>query len=223
MVGDNIVNKITALYSGTVNFLEPGGDKTGIFKCPIEKASIDVNGIMGDVQVDKRFHGGPEKALHQFALSSFQTITQQFPELNGIAIPGSIGENITSDGLDDSGVCIGDIYKLGNVLIQVSQPRKPCWKINHKFDNSKLAKFVAQQRITGWYYRVLEPGDVQVGDSIVLTDRHQNSISVEALTRITLEHRPDLNTLNNAIKCPGLSHQWLCGLKQRAAYIREVN
>ena len=215
------MNNITALYSGTVNFLEPDGDKTGIYKSPIEKACIDLNGIIGDVQVDKRFHGGPEKALHQFALTSYQTIIEQFPDLKGIAIPGSIGENLNSDNLNDSNVCIGDTYKLGSILIQVSQPRRPCWKINHKFDVSQLAKFIAQQHITGWYYRVLEPGNVQIGDNITLVDHHKNSLTVEELSRITLEHRPNPEALHNAIECPGLSHQWQSGLIQRAAYLSE--
>lgn len=215
------MNKVTALYSGTVKFLGPDGDKTGIFKVPIEIADIDVNGIIGDIQVDRRFHGGPEKALHQFAISSYQKIIEQFPNLSDAATAGSIGENINSDGLDDLQVFIGDIYKMGSAVIQVSQPRRPCWKINYKFDNGQLAKFITRQCISGWYYRVLEAGIARVGDSIELDYRDQKSISVNELMRITHQHRPDADELNMAIECPGLNLQWKANLQDRAAYLKE--
>lgn len=222
MAGVRLMSTVTALYSGSVQFLEPDGDKTGIFKKPIETADIDLNGIIGDVQVDRRYHGGPEKALHQFAVSSYDRIVERFSSLETIAIAGSIGENITSDELDDSGVCIGDIYNIGNVMVQVSQPRSPCWKINRKFDESLLAKFITRQSISGWYYRVLEPGKISVGDVIDLITRDPKSMSVKRMMQIRFQHRPDLDELSRAIECPGLSHQWRANLEDRALYLRAL-
>ena len=217
------MNTVTALYSGTLKFLGPDSVKTGIFKEPIDIANIDINGIINDIQVDKRFHGGPEKALHQYAISSYQKIIERFPDLKDIAIAGSLGENINSNGLDDSRVFIGDIYKLGDVLIQVSQPRRPCWKINLKFDNDQLAKFIARQCITGWYYRVLEPGIARVGDILELADRHCKSVSVEELTRVSVEHRPNIDDLIKALDCPDLNPQWKIKLKDRVEFIKKLN
>ena len=216
------MNSITGLYSATIKFLKPDGDKTGIFKTPIETATLDKNGIVGDIQVDKRFHGGPEKALHQYALSSYPTIIDHFPHLEGIAIAGSIGENISSNNLEDSGVFIGDIYQIGHAVIQISQPRRPCWKINRKFDTDLLAKFIANHCITGWYYRILETGNIKVGDNIELVKRHQHSISINELTRLSLTHRPDLETLNKAIQSPGLNQQWQSNLKDRFDYLQNL-
>ena len=109
---------VSALYSGLIKFLEPDGDKTGIYKDPVESAQINENGIIGDVQADKRFHGGPEKALHQYSIYSYQKIIQRFNELKDIAVTGSIGENISSADLDDKNVYIGDTYKIGGIVVQ---------------------------------------------------------------------------------------------------------
>ncbi len=84
MAGLKPVNTVTALYSGSVQFLEPDGDKTGIFKVPVESAKIDINGIIGDIQVDKRFHGGPEKTLHLYAISSYDKIAERFPAFRSL-------------------------------------------------------------------------------------------------------------------------------------------
>lgn len=124
---------VTALYKGRLRPLPPEGRRTGIFKDPIERADVTKEGIVGDHQADRRFHGGPEKALHQYAQISYERIVSEFPELEGTAVPGSIGENISSSHLTDESICIGDIYRIGDVLAQVSQPRSPCWKINHKY------------------------------------------------------------------------------------------
>ena len=118
-------------------------------------------GLTDDVQADGRFHGGPEKALHQFALSSYEKISKRYPLLHKRVKPGIVGENLTASDMDDANVHIGDIYQLGEVKVQVSSPRIPCWKIAHKLDMPELDKFVAQKGISGWYYRVLEPGKIK--------------------------------------------------------------
>ena len=141
---------VSGLYRGSLQSLEPEGQRTGIFKEAIQSAEVDEEGILGDHQADRRFHGGLEKALHQYALASYEKIGSEYPVLKGIAVPGSIGENISSPSLSDSTVCIGDVYRIGGVLVQVSQPRSPCWKINHKFGIDKLSLFIERQRITGW-------------------------------------------------------------------------
>ena len=151
---------IQSLYAGKLRPLEPEGQETGIYKQSLESAEVNHEGILGDQQADRRYHGGPEKALHQYSLDAYLSMQQAYPQLEPLAIPGSMGENISSAYLNDRNVCIGDVYRMGAVLLQVSQPRTPCWKINHRFELEKLSLFIEQQRITGWYYRVLEPGNV---------------------------------------------------------------
>jgi MOSC domain-containing protein YiiM len=210
---------ITALYAGSLRLLEPEGHQTGIFKEPIEAADVTEAGIIGDHQADRRFHGGPEKALHQYALQSYKIIVAEYPQLHDIAVPGSIGENISGTHLTEATVCIGDIYQIGDVLLQVSQPRSPCWKINHKFGIEKLSLFIERRRITGWYYRVLEPGKLHIGDRIELVERPNEAMSVKHFLNITGQHRPNLEALDSVIMCEGLSNELKKRLKKRRKYL----
>jgi MOSC domain-containing protein YiiM len=84
-------------------------------------------GLEGDFQVDRRVHGGLEKALHHYNADNYTTLTDAFAHLSGKFIPGSIGENISTKGMSEEQVNIGDIFEFGEAIIQVSQPRKPCW------------------------------------------------------------------------------------------------
>ena len=211
---------ITGLYSGTAQCFQQGGERTGIFKQTVDKVDIDDQGIIGDIQVDKRFHGGPEKALHQFSVYSYHKIADRFSDLTEQAIPGSIGENISTNEMDDKNVNIGDVYRMGNVVLQVSQPRRPCWKINQKFDNNRLVKFLTQAPITGWYYRVIEAGSVSFNDQVSLIDRHPNSVSIHDFNSTTLMHRPELDDLQTMIDLPDLSHEIKSKLASRLDYLK---
>lgn len=217
------MNKVDALFAGTIRTLEPEGQRTGIYKQPITVASVTREGIEGDQQADRRFHGGPEKALHQFAVSSYKTMIDSYPELDRVAIVGSIGENISVKDMSDSTVCIGDIYRVGEVTLQVSQPRNPCWKINHRFNIDTLSVFIEKNHISGWYYRVLESGKIALGDDVVLLERPGVGMSVAHFSDITKQHRPDLQALEQAAACQGLNIELRDRLKQRLQYLLKQN
>jgi MOSC domain-containing protein YiiM len=210
---------VEGLYVGSLQTLAPEGQQTGIYKTPTSHVAVNHLGIIGDVQADKRIHGGVEKALHQYAQSSYATIIAQYPELTDIAVVGSIGENISSPLLDDHNVHIGDIYAIGTTLVQVSQPRSPCWKINHRYDTDMLSKFLAERHISGWYYRVLQDGEISVGDGIILRERFADSMSVADFSAIVTSHRPALATLLSAARCHGLAPEWKTRLENRCGYL----
>lgn len=194
---------------------------TGIWKDCILQATIDENGIQGDIQVDRRVHGGPEKALHQYAIPSYARLHAAFPDLAPRMPIGSMGENLTVLGMHEDNVHIGDIYRMGSTLVQVSQPRNPCWKINSKFDDDRLAKFIATQHINGWYYRVLEPGIVKVGDSMQLVQRF-NPISLRNFLDIYAEHRPNFLILRSLARCQGLTLSWQVKIQQRMEVLQRL-
>ncbi len=212
---------VDALFIGTLQTLSPEGQgqQTGMYKHSIPNAKINDLGIIGDVQADKRVHGGIEKALHQYAQSSYATIISQYPELKDIAIAGSIGENITGPNMDDRNVYIGDIYQIGPVMVQVSQPRSPCWKINHRFNTPQLSKFIADNYITGWYYRVLQSGVIKVGDPISLLERLNDSLSIARFLEIVTSQRPSYEMLAQAAGCQGLNVDWKIRLEHRMSYL----
>lgn len=215
------VHQVKALYAGQIRILQPSGDRTGIYKEPVTRVIVSKLGIDGDIQVDKRYHGGPDKALHQFAINSYARIVEQFPELTGTAVSGSIGENLTVPEMDECSVCIGDIYRLGEVTVQVSEPRQPCWKINAKYGVEKLSEFIDQQGMAGWYYRVLEEGIINVGDDVTLIERPNDNVTIDYFNRVKGQHHPAPDELDVLIDAAGLAEGLKNRLKERKDYLSE--
>ena len=191
---------------------------TGIYKTPIDSAVINVNGITADIQADKKVHGGAEKALHQYAQTSYVVLREYFPELAPQFTVGSMGENISVTTMDEDNVHIGDIWQFGNVILQVSQPRSPCWKINDKFGHDGIIKVIDQYHLQGWYYRVLQDGVIAVGDTVTLLER-PNPISLRQFLTLYAEHRPDLKQLQALAECIGLTSTWRNKLLKRIDYL----
>ena len=114
-----IILKIIGLYTGKLSEIGENRSPTGIYKQSVDKVSVDELGVIGDVQADKRFHGGSEKALHQYALSSYEKIIKRYPLLYRKAKPGTIGENLTATDMNEHNVCIGDIYQVGSAICEI--------------------------------------------------------------------------------------------------------
>jgi MOSC domain-containing protein YiiM len=200
--------KITGLYSGRTSFIGPKSSPTGIIKHARNTVDINSLGIVDDIQVDKRFHGGPERALHQFSLLSYQKIIQRFPLLHQQAWPGTIGENISAPLMHEDNVCIGDIYSVGSIIMQVSSPRIPCWKIDEKFKQANLHVYIRQHQLSGWYYRVLQDGRMGMGDKISLVERLQPQLTIRYfLTQIDRQPK-DKTFLDLVRKAKELDPNW---------------
>ncbi len=196
----------------------PGSEQmSGIDKRPVDRAlALGPEGFEGDEQADRRVHGGPEKAVHHYAFEHYtawrRDLAQPLPgvshprtpvgylhkkELRALLEkPGAFGENISTEGMTEDGVAVGDIFRLGSALVQVSQGRQPCWKLSRRFGVADMARRVQDSGRTGWYYRVLEPGLVAPGDHIALVDRMApdwtlrrlwRALYVERLNRAELE------------------------------------
>jgi MOSC domain-containing protein YiiM len=174
---------VDALFAGKPQPLGPRGAPSSIVKSPINTLTVNIDGTNEDVQANKKLHGGPEKVLHQFAPINYLTLAKHFPD--GAFEKGSIGENISVEGMDDTTVFIGDIWQFGEVELQVSAPRAPCSKISQRFEIKNLDRFVGERGITGWYYRVLKTGVIHVGDSVTLLKRQENSVNVHTLMQCT--------------------------------------
>jgi len=213
---------LLGLYAGGTTILEPEGLPSGIIKQPItETRQIGKEGLQGDVQADRKVHGGPEKALHHYAAENYAELQQQFPLVADKLLPGSIGENISTQGLTEAEACIGDIYRLGTALIQINQPRRPCWKIDSRYGQEGITRFVELAGCTGWYYRVLENGEVSPGSGMELQARPHPDWSVLALNDLGQELRPDLARLAAAAELPALNADWQVRLNKRLAWLRE--
>lgn len=165
--------RIDSLLAGRAVPFGPPGHLSAIHKTPVYgRVRVESDGLVCDQQGDRTRHGGPEKALHHYPQNHYAAWLAGHPELAPfLEYPGAFGENFSTLGMSEEDVCIGDIYRAGSVLLQVSQARQPCWKLNVRFSTPKMARMMQESRRTGWYYRVLETGDIEAGDSLTLLQR----------------------------------------------------
>lgn len=211
------------IFLGGIRPLPPDNQPTGIFKQEVlTPVWVGREGLAGDAQADRRVHGGPEKALHQFAIANYARLSTAFPDAANLLIPGSIGENISAPDRDETLIAIGDVFRLGDSTIQVSQPRSPCWKIDNRFGVEGMAQFIAEKRITGWYFRVLEEGAVEPGSDFERIQRNDIPVSIADLLSLWSEHRPDPDRLIDVSRTPGLTASWVSKLEDRAARLRQM-
>src|SRR5699024_8652399 len=133
--------------------------KSASFKEPVSgKVWLTETGLIGDEIGDKRAHGGPEKALFAYPMNHYAFWKEELDIEIGV---GGMGENLPLEGVDESAVCIGDQYQLGEAVIEVSQPRRPCWKPARRFKIMDFALRIQNSGRTGWYFRVIKEGYIE--------------------------------------------------------------
>src|ERR1700719_1523237 len=162
--------------------------------------------LEGDRQADLSVHGGPNKAVYGYPSEHYAYWKKELP---GVELPwGSFGENLTTSGLLESEVHIGDRFTIGTAEVVVTQPRLPCFKLNLKFNRDDMAKRFLASRRSGFYLRVLREGEVAAGDPIVRTHQNENRVSISDAMRIYL-HEPNLNEVRHrALQVEYLSPSW---------------
>jgi MOSC domain-containing protein YiiM len=188
---------------------------TGFFKNPITvplwlgRLNLD-----GDGQADLVNHGGPDKAVNVYPGEHYPywARTIGLTDLQ----PGGFGENFTTEGLLESDVCIGDVFEIGDSLVQVSQPRQPCWKLARRWGVKDLALRVQETGYTGWYFRVLREGRVQAGNRLVLVERHHSSWTVSSANEVMHHRTIDQKAAQDLADCLYLSLRWREKLARRA-------
>lgn len=171
--------------------IESGIDKT----LHDERVHIGKLGIVGD-EHDYTFHGGPDKAVHGYCCSHYPTWRAEFPTAADRFVPGGFGENLVTRRMNERNICIGDLMSLGDPetgpLLQVSLPRQPCFKLNHRFELKNFAPNTWKLSRTGWYYRVLREGTVAAGDEIRLVERKHPKWTIERVQEYLHRNTGDL-------------------------------
>jgi MOSC domain-containing protein YiiM len=169
-----LVTTIQAVCTGTARPFN-GAELSAIAKYPRKEAvQVLPHGLAPDEQADKRHHGGPDMAVHLYPLDHHAWWESQIGEHELLREAGAFGSNLAVRGLTESDVHIGDRFRLGSALVEISQPRKPCWKIEHRFGQSGMVANIVKSARCGWYFRVIETGEVAAGDTlerIALGDR----------------------------------------------------
>ncbi|APX25411.1 hypothetical protein Ga0080559_TMP4615 [Salipiger profundus] len=153
-------------------------------------------------------HGGIEKAVHHYPLDHYSDWRAELGDLQALTAPGGFGENISTAGLTEEEVAVGDTFRLGGALIQVSQGRQPCWKLNHRFGVADMARRVQQTGRTGWYYRVLQTGTVAPGDRLELIGRLAPDWTLRRLWHALYVDRMNLVELEGIAALDVLAEGW---------------
>ncbi len=194
--------------------------ESAIDKRPIETPRLCTSlGLEGDQQADPKHHGGRERALHYYPQEHYAYWQEfwhalQLPESPTPFRPGAFGENITDLGWDESSVHIGDRFRLGEALLEISQPRSPCFKLNHRFGYPQMSLLVQTTGRVGWLMRVLEEGMVGPRDRVQRTHIADRRLSVRACLDALYNSPQNRDQLNRLAQHPDLSPGW----RQHAEY-----
>jgi MOSC domain-containing protein YiiM len=200
---------IVSVQVGTVAPLGPNGVPSGFIKRrtdgPVMAGRL---GLAGDQQADRRVHGGRDKALYCYPGEHYTRWRSLAPQHAALLTAGGFGENLTTEGFDEDRVAIGDVFQIGSATVQVTQPRRPCFKLALRFGDPHVVRAMVRSGLSGWYLSVLDPGLIEAGAAIALLDRPNPQWSVARFNRLINERRGTVAQLAELAKLPGLARHW---------------
>ncbi len=169
------------------------------------RVMLESMGFIGDEQGDLRVHGGIEKAVHLYPYEHYALWREELGALDLLRAPGAFGENLSTTGVNEDTICIGDRVRIGETVLEVSQGRQPCWKLNDRFDVPDMAMRLQNTLRTGWYFRVLEAGTIGSGDEIILENRPWPEWPMSRVAALFYQGVLDPKLLNEALTLPLVS------------------
>jgi MOSC domain-containing protein YiiM len=187
---------------------------TGIYKTPVtEPVWMSKTQIAGDGQADLVYHSGVDRVALVYAAKHYDYWRQEFPDKDWQF--GGFGENITVSELDETLVCIGDTYTLGDTVVQVTQPRKPCWKLARRWGMKDFALRVQNLSYIGWYFRVLKEGEIAADMTLNLIERPHPEWTIERANQVMHQKMDDLSAAEALLNCAALGESWKKRLRNR--------
>ncbi|MGE4418765.1 MAG: MOSC domain-containing protein [Sulfurimonas sp.] len=189
---------------------------SGIKKYPQNSAYIEKNGFKEDEQGDLLHHGGETKAVLLFSTDTYDKLNKLSSNDFSFDSMAYYGENLVVEGINEANICIGDILKIGEATIEVSQPRQPCWKLSANTKTKNMTSIIYNNGLTGWYARVKENGTISKNDKIFLLKRPYPELSIEALNKAIVDPLSYGEITKKAITCYALGKQFKDSLQGRA-------
>jgi len=206
---------VVSLNVGTPHQVPSGGGPvlTAIFKAPVEgRVALRRNNLAGDLQADLTVHGGRDKAVYAYPHEHYGYWRA---ELENREMPfGMLGENLTTEGVAEDQLHIGDTVRIGSAVLQVTQPRMPCYKLALRFGRPDMVKRFWHSGRSGFYFSVVQEGDVGAGDVIELITEDPGQVSVAEIGELARADTPDLDLLRRALASP-LKGGWKEQIEQR--------
>jgi MOSC domain-containing protein YiiM len=195
--------KVVSVNLGTPKHVPvPGGTVlTAIFKSPVAgRVAVRANNIAGDSQADLSVHGGTHKAIYSYSDEHYTYWRDQLPEVD--FVPGMFGENLTTQGLTEESVNIGDRFRIGSAVLQVTQPRMPCYKLGIRFGRPDMVKRFWASGRSGIYFSVVEEGGLAAADSIDKVGAEIDGVSIADVVALYRRKKTDADLLQRALRAP---------------------
>jgi MOSC domain-containing protein YiiM len=179
---------------------------TGICKSPVSgPLYLEKLGFKGNGVADLKHHGGPDKAVCVYSLEHYP----YWEDVLGIKLShAAFGENLSVANLHEDDVCIGDIFQLGTTVVQVTQPRQPCRTLAARYGRNDMIKLVVESGRTGFYFRVMEEGTVEKGDTLILKERDSHNITISFANQIYHHDKKNSIGIEKVLAIPALSASW---------------
>lgn len=173
-------------------------EETGIFKYPVETSIVlEKNDVVKDTIIDRKHHGGEHKACYLFSANHYPYWKEKYPDLKWDW--GMFGENLTVEDLDESKIRIGNVYRIGTALVQITQPREPCYKLGIRFGTQEILKQFIDHGFPGTYIKILEVGEVNVGDSLELVQESENTLTVQQFYELLFSRSKNMDLIRLAV------------------------
>jgi len=188
---------------------------SAIRKKPIQKAYLTKTGFREDEQGDTLHHGGENKALFLFSSLTYEKINSYFKssfDMNDVA---SFGENLVLSEICENDVCVGDIFEIGETVVQVTQPRQPCWKLSASTKEKDMTKISFLNGLTGWYAKVLKKGYISKNDEVILQKRTHKNLTIAKLNELIVDPMSDEQITKEALSCDDLGRAFFASLTKR--------
>jgi len=181
--------------------------RTGIWKDPVAgRCRVGRTNLEGDGQGDKEGHGGEQRAVFVYQIESYRYWQERLGRKD--FVHGQFGENFTIEGLPDDVVCIGDRFQIGSALFEVTQPRVTCYRVGIRMNEPQMAALLTSSGRPGFYFRVLEPGEVRAGDDIIKVGEAKERMTVAAINALLYSHHHPRDQLQRALQIEALSPGW---------------
>jgi MOSC domain-containing protein YiiM len=189
---------------------------TSIFKAPVDgRVAVVGNNLAGDQQSDLSVHGGPSKAVYAYPSEHYDFWRDQLSDVD--LTPGIFGENLTTEGLSEETMHVGDVLTIGSVELMVTQPRLPCFKLGIRFNRADMVKRFLASRRSGFYFAVVTEGDLGAGDTIRILTSDADAISIRELVGMYVGEPTTVDRLRSAAENRALPAWWRDTLRERAA------
>ena len=210
--------KLISVNVGLARLLTWGGAtfKTGIFKNAVEgRVMLRTTNLDGDRQADLSVHGGPNKAVYCYPREHYPPWNADLPD--PARTWGAFGENFTTEDLLETDVSIGDRYRIGSAVVMVTTPRLPCFKLAAKFQRDDMIERFVRSGRCGYYFSVIEEGEVGAGDEFELLGREESTLTIAEVNRLYTAKSPDRETLQRSLHVKLLPESWRMRFRARLA------